>query len=121
MRAFAEKHFALSAAGDDKGTPLREILEGLRQRTRDPERRRYYESELECPPFPASLDYLWVAFHRLRRRKGSNGFSASPIEWPDIDAFVRNARLTLSQWEVETIEMLDDAFLMQLGKKMPED
>lgn len=58
-----------------------------------------------------SMLYLWSAFQRIRRRKGGNGFSAMPIEWPDIDAFVRNSGVRLAPWEVATIEKLDDLFL----------
>jgi hypothetical protein len=101
---------------DENGVPYREILDGLIARTNRPERRLEYESELECPPFPSALDYLWRSYSRIRRRK-ANGFSISPIEWPDIDAFVRNARFPLTQWEVEIIEMLDDLFLEQHNKK----
>lgn len=93
------------------------MLEGLIARTRHLGRRSKYDAELECPPFPSALDYLWRTFHRIRRRKGGNGFSISPIEWPDIDAFCRNARFPLNQWEVEVVEMLDDLFLAQQSKK----
>lgn len=92
------------------------MFEGLLHRSRNPIKRAEYEAELACPPFPAALDYLWRVFHRLRRRKGGNGFSVSPIEWPDIDAFVRNSQTPLSAWEVEVIEDLDDAFLSETAK-----
>jgi hypothetical protein len=63
------------------------------------------------PPFPLSLQYLWVAYHRIRRRKGGNGFSVSPIEWGDIDAFIRLTHVDLVPWEINLIERLDDAFV----------
>lgn len=88
------------------------MLEGLLARAQDPAKLAGYEAQLLCPPFPRSLNYLWRAFYRLRRRKGSNGFAMMPIEWPDIDAFCRNARFPLAEWEVELIEMLDDLFLV---------
>jgi hypothetical protein len=53
----------------------------------------------------------------MRRRKGGTGFGPSPIEWPDIDAFVRHARLDLTPWEVEIVEMLDDLYLAQVSKR----
>lgn len=59
---------------------------------------------------PVALAYLWRLFWRLRNRKGGNGFEISPIEWPDIDAFVRQSRQRLDPWEIELIERLDDAF-----------
>jgi hypothetical protein len=61
---------------------------------------------------PMALDYLWRIFKRIRRRKGGNGFSASPLEWPDLDAFLRLSRLELAPWEIEILEDLDDLFLM---------
>lgn len=63
------------------------------------------------PPFPVALEYLWSAFNRIRRRKGSGTGGPMPIEWPDIDAFCRHSRLMLEPWEVEIIEDLDDMFL----------
>lgn len=64
---------------------------------------------------PIALTYLWQVYHRLRRRKGSTGFGAAPIEWPDIDAFVRNAKVRLAPWEIEMIEDLDDLFLASVA------
>lgn len=91
-------------------------MSGLVRRTRHPERLAEYEAELFVPPMPKSLVHVWIAFRRIRKRKGSNGFAASPIEWPDIDAFVRNSRTHLTPWEIELIEDLDDLFLMDHTK-----
>lgn len=57
-----------------------------------------------------ALAYLWQAYHRLRRRKGG-GMGPGPIEWPDIDAFLRLSGVSLVPWEIEVIEELDDLFL----------
>jgi hypothetical protein len=54
---------------------------------------------------------LLTNYYRLRRRKGGNGFGYVPIEWPDIDAFQRNARIEFAPWEVQIIEHLDDIFM----------
>lgn len=62
------------------------------------------------PPLPLALGYLWRAYNRLRRRKGS-GFGPGPIEWPDIDAFLRLSGFALAPWEIEVIEEIDDVFL----------
>lgn len=93
------------------------MLQGLVERTRNVQRRAEAEAKLQCPPRPRALDYLWRAFWRLRRRKGSNGFALSPIEWPDIDAFLRHSQMTLSPWEIEIIEDLDDLFLKDRSKE----
>lgn len=96
---------------DKDGVTLRETLEGLAGRTRRPHKRLEYEAQLALPPFPVALGYLWAIYRRLRRRKGG-GFGPSPIEWPDIDAFLRHARISLAPWEVEVIEEIDDLFLI---------
>jgi hypothetical protein len=69
---------------------------------------------------PMALDYLWRIFHRLRRRKAGNGFSAVPIEWPDLDAFLRLSALSLAPWEIEILEDLDDLFLADHSKAQLE-
>jgi hypothetical protein len=75
------------------------------------------EEELAAPPLPRALTYLWLAYWRLRRRKGGSGFGPSPIEWPDIDAFVRYSGMRLRPWELEVIEMLDDLYLVEQGRR----
>ncbi len=102
---------------ENSGTSFGEALAKQAERTRDPRRKAELLAQVERPPFPAPLRYLWRLFWRLRRRKAGNGYGPNPIEWPDIDAFVRNARLKLSPFEIETIEMLDDAFLAAQREK----
>lgn len=96
------------------------MLQGLIDRAKSPVKLAEYQADIYCPPAPQALYYLWTAFNRLRRRKGSNGFGASPIGWPDIDAFVRNTKCELAPWEVEIIEDLDDLFLMDHTKSQIE-
>jgi hypothetical protein len=88
----------------------------LLSRAKTEDRRRELSEMLTVPPFPVALTYLWRAFHRLRRRKGGSGFGPSPIEWSDIDAFVRNSGLRFAPWEVEMIEALDDLLMAQMTK-----
>lgn len=66
---------------------------------------------------PPQMTHLMRAYERLRRRKASSS-SIVPIEWPDIDAFVRHTRLALSPREIEIIEDLDDIFLSAMNKAM---
>lgn len=91
-------------------------MEGLLARAKTDERRAELKAELYGPPMPEALGYLWAAFVRLRRRKGANGFSISPIEWPDFDAFIRLSGLHLAPWEIAAIEELDDLFLAEQNK-----
>jgi hypothetical protein len=85
------------------------------KRTRNAKRRAGYEAELEAPDFPIPLMYLWQAYHRIRRRKGGNGFGVMPLEWPDIDGFNRLTGMAFAPWEVGMIERLDDAFLKAMA------
>lgn len=87
------------------------MLKGQLERTKDPRRIAEIERDLALPSFPEELAYLWKAYNRIRARKGGGMAGVMPIEWPDIDAFVRNSRLFLAPWEVETIEELDNAYL----------
>ncbi len=81
------------------------------RRTRNARRIAELEAEIALPSYPSALDYLWTIFTRLRRRKGAGFSGPLPIEWPDIDAFIRNGRMRLSPWEIEIIEELDDLYL----------
>lgn len=67
------------------------------------------------PPLPMALAYLWQTYRRLRRRK-SSGFGPGPIEWPDIDAFLRLSGVSLAPWEIEVIEEIDDVFLRSVAE-----
>ncbi|MBW9062373.1 hypothetical protein JNB71_03480 [Rhizobium herbae] len=86
------------------------------KRARKPEKIARYEAELALPPFPYALQYLWDAFNRIRRRKGSDFAGPAPISWPDIDAFCRHSRLYLHPWEIAIIEQLDDLYLKVTDK-----
>ena len=93
-------------------------MEDLRDRARDPAKRAEREAELWCPAFPMAAWYLWQAYHRIRRRKGSAGFGPSPIEWPDIDAFIRRSKVNLAPWEILVIEEIDDLYIAEQAKRM---
>lgn len=104
------------SVADKDGFSYREILEGLLERSRNPQRLAEYEKELAGTPMPSELIYLWRAYNRLRRRQGSSGFGASPIGWPELDAFVRHSQFHLAPWEIEVIEDLDDLYLKVQGE-----
>lgn len=91
-------------------------MEGLIARARTDERREKLEGELQLPHLPPSVAHLWEMYFRIRRRKGSNGFGPVPIEWPDIDAFIRVSGTSVRPWEVRIVEAIDDAYLEQAAK-----
>lgn len=80
-------------------------------------RRAEIEAELNPDPPPACLSYLFSIHNRLRRRKGSAGFGATPIEWTDFDAFMRLTQTALSPMEIEILEDLDDLYLIEKSKR----
>jgi hypothetical protein len=96
----------------------RDTLEGLVKRTRRNEKRAEYEEELWMPEFPMAAMYLWRAYHRMRGRKGGNGFGVSPLEWSDIEAFNRMSGMRLLPWEVTMIEKMDDLWLRSMAETM---
>lgn len=75
------------------------------------------------PPRPPGLDYLWRIHGRLASRAGSNGFSANPITYPDMEAFMRLSGIRLTPFDVEMIEDLDTvrrAALADASRKQDE-
>lgn len=45
---------------------------------------------------------------------GANGINK--VEWPDIDAFIRRAKVDLTAWEIEIIENLDDVYCIAMAQ-----
>lgn len=65
------------------------------------------------PPFPHALDYLWRTYGRLRSRKAMGYAGPEPIQWIDMDAFVRRTGITLAPWEIELLEEIDNIYLSE--------
>lgn len=79
------------------------------------------KAELDVPPFPRALAYLWRAYLRLRRRAAGGFAGPQPIGWQEIDAFVRRSGVWLRPWEITLIEALDDIYLQPEPKPtLPE-
>ena len=66
---------------------------------------------MDTPPFPNEIAHIWTAWARIRNRKASGLTGPEPIDWCDLDAFVRLARQHLSPPDIELIEIIDDAYL----------
>lgn len=104
------------SAEHDSGASLVEQVEGLIKRARTDERRAELEAEIDLPPFPLALAYLWEVF--LRRRCGVGFAGRPPIGWADIDAIMRHAGVRLAPWEVEVMERLDDVVRGSVAGRM---
>ena len=69
------------------------------------------QADLDVPPLPSALFYLWRAFTRMRRRKGFGVSGIEPLGHLDIVAFIQLSGQQLAPWEVAIIEDLDDLLL----------
>lgn len=75
------------------------------------------EAELDCPPFPMALNYIWQSWARIRRRKSQGMSGPNPIEWPDIDAFCRRTGTRLDPRDIELIEIVDDLYMQKSAEQ----
>lgn len=51
----------------------------------------------------------------MRRRKAGGFAGPNPIEWSDIDAFMRRTGTRLDPMDIELIEELDDLYLATMA------
>lgn len=72
------------------------------------------EADLWVPPFPMAAAHVWESWQRIRRRKGAGPHGLAPVEWPDIEAFVRLTHTPLDAFDISLIEMLDDLLLQKM-------
>lgn len=63
------------------------------------------------PPFPKALAHVWRPYLRLRRRIKPGFAGHDPIGWQDIDAFLRRSGVSLTPWDIELIEAIDDIYI----------
>lgn len=97
-------HTAMLNQPDEKGVTQRVHLMGLVRRGVASEQVR---RDLEGPPFPESLDYLWEQFQRLHRMRpeAMNGMAA--LTPPIILAANQLFGWDLEPYEVEAISDID--------------
>lgn len=79
-------------------------------------RRTELESQLDVPPLERANWRIWSVYFRIRRRTGSNGFGVVPVSWSELGAFVGLSKISLTPFEVEMLEMLDDLFVTEMSK-----
>lgn len=97
-------HVATLAKPDEKGVPARVHLEGLAKRGHaSPDVLR----ELEGPPFPEALDYLWERFQRLNRMRPESAHGLGALTPPVILAANQLFDWELEPHEVEALADLD--------------
>lgn len=72
------------------------------------------------PPLPPAFFFVWDAYIRLRSRKAPGMAGPAPIEWPDIDAFLRVTQSWLPVWAVSLIEQIDNIYLRSASEHASE-
>jgi hypothetical protein len=105
LLSWAEFEFELNKT-DENGITQREHLQQVERQT------GYTPKALENPtPFPKLLMYIWSAYVRLSRRRGS-GFSGPEALSPTmVKDWINITREPLSGWDVELIFKLDEKFM----------
>lgn len=66
--------------------------------------------------FPMLFVNVWDAFLRLSSARTSNGFSANPISYLDIEAYCRLTDLRFSELELDTFRKLDSMMIKNFNK-----
>lgn len=73
-------------------------------------------AELDGPECPADGEHVWQWFLEISAGRGSNGFGANPISWPDIDAWSRLTETIIRPSEIRAIKVLDGIWLEEQAK-----
>lgn len=113
LLAYCKNEFELNERQDDKQT-LRYHLEQVYRMTGEmPDRLK----PVDCPDW---LIYIWHDFLELNQSRGSNGFVANPISYQEIDCWNRLTGKAVTQFEVDTIKMIDSIYLDYQSKRMAD-
>jgi hypothetical protein len=91
---------------------LREHLQAVEKQT------RHRPAELDVPPLPEEITYLWIWFLQLHRRRPYSQFGPGPITYSELLAWTTLRGIRLLQFEIDGIEALDAAFFEQQRKKV---
>lgn len=114
--AFAEIEFRLGRI--ENGVTVRSMLEGLEERRqlREPD---YRSPELEQPPLPDELAYLWGWFGQLESARSSNGYGPNPLTYAEIKAWAALTGARPAPWEVGLLKRLDAVYLVEMTRTKP--
>lgn len=71
------------------------------------------EELANAPDMPELVAHVWQFFVRLHKRRGSNGMGENPLLYSEIESWCRLSGISLYQWELDTIEAIDDAYMSE--------
>ncbi len=74
------------------------------------------DAELEIPSLPPGADRLLHLFNSINSSRGQGFNGPLPISFLEIKAFCELTGEVLTPWEVETIKLLDAAYLDEVDK-----
>lgn len=104
MIAYGEHEFKLLKRQDDGATLRDHLLAAERAGATVP--------ELEGPPLPACLAYLWAWFVELSSARGGTGMGGvNPIGYQELAAWAGLRGISPTPFELEAIRRLDEALL----------
>src|SRR5262245_55190266 len=72
---------------------------------------------IRVPVIPAAGEHLWIAFWKMSARRGSSGLGVSPISHSEIRSYQQLYGERFSDWDVDTIAAMDNAFLVEISRK----
>jgi len=67
--------------------------------------------ELQGPPFPELMEYVWSAFISLHPARGQGFNGPLPLSFTEIAAWQQLTGSQLSIWEVGVIKKLDSIYM----------
>ena len=121
LKEHSEKFFSLNILKEDGTSEADNIARALTAlaRRNDPaskQQKSELEARLDVPPIPEEYEYAWACFSDLQMTRGSNGFSANPISFLEIDAYIRLSGRVLLPHEIRAIKLIDSAYLSAQDK-----
>lgn len=95
----------------EDGYTLRWHLEVLHEQTGE------MPKDLDVPPLPHELAYIWGYFCQMNRKRTAGAMSANPLSDTEIMAWQQRHRIELSPFEGECIDSLDAVYMAHQAKK----
>lgn len=113
LRLGVERQIELSTVIDAKGTTLYEQLTHIKD--------TYGEVDplLEPVGLPTSAKWIFDVFWRLNKKRDSDGMSGAPkvIPFTEIEAFSRLEGIRFSQFDLEALQAMEDAYFEALNNQ----
>lgn len=103
MFLYATQEFKLGSGGSNS---IRAQLESVARQTG-----KVPKELAELVQLPDSVRYVWKCFIEMHNRRTSNGFSANPICYTEIDSYFNLHQHRPDLWEIQAINKLDDIAL----------